>query len=188
MILKLQNAIVNKMLCEDAAEDEKELYSYGVRLVMEQAVNVASAFILMLVFNELLFGIVYLAAFFAIRQYAGGYHASTFLRCYAVSMSSIAAALFIGSLLGNTALEAVYIPISLLCLTIIFILAPVDNKNKELSEQEIIIYRKKCRVILCLAFLALLVFTFTGIHFLALAITIAFFTAAVLFSLGKLLR
>lgn len=189
MFARLQGKIVSFIAAnEDMSDEDKELYSYGIQLMLEQALNIISAITIMFIFKEVLFGSVYICTFFAIRQFAGGYHAKTFLRCYGISMLTISSALLTGKLLEGLYLVPYCIIAAVICFAVIFAIAPIDNVNKPLDCNEKLLYRKKCRIIEIVAFIALIIFAILNFNNLVLAITLGFFTAMVLQLLGKFIR
>ncbi|MEG1834585.1 MAG: accessory gene regulator B family protein [Oscillospiraceae bacterium] len=130
-------------------KDEKDLYQYGLFFFLTALVFLLSATILGAIFGVLLGSFIFFMSFFVIRQFAGGYHAKTETRCQFLSLISISLSIFIlGMLKGTT-------PIPLLIISnafaiVIFLLSPVDTAERELSAEEIKVFRKISQIVISL--------------------------------------
>ena len=71
--------------------DKIEIYQYGFFVLYSNIIFLLLTMLLGAVFGVFLQGIIFYVAFFSIRQYAGGYHASTETRCEIMSTLSILA-------------------------------------------------------------------------------------------------
>lgn len=89
---------------------------------------------------------LFLAIYIPLRKYAGGWHASTQLRCFILSTALTALALIIIGAVPLTGLALILLiaPGSI----VIFIISPVADANKPLSKNEHKVYGRRARVIL----------------------------------------
>lgn len=74
--------ILNNMI----DKNEKELFIYGIELIIS---NISSIFIVLLLgilFHKLIEAITLLILLWILRYYAGGYHAKTMLRCSCITI------------------------------------------------------------------------------------------------------
>lgn len=146
MLGAISDRIVQQLLKRDnIVQEEYEIYLFGVQQMISNILNVLSALVIGLVTGEILPCMIFLICFTAIRQYAGGYHASTRPRCYFLSMSVIAAVLLIihNFVISYWLLAGLMLAASL----VILLLSPVDTENKRLDSIEQNYYRKKAIVI-----------------------------------------
>ena len=143
---KMAKVVVNWLLNDDTeTEGLYEVYMYGVEQILINLFNILTALTIGFLFGEILVSVVYVIAFASLRLYAGGYHASTPMRCYALTVASIIVVL----------LAVKYVSFSVFCLISLFImssnvillLAPVDTMNKRLDEVEHIHYRKRAIIV-----------------------------------------
>ncbi|MDF2512319.1 MAG: accessory protein regulator protein [Herbinix sp.] len=130
------------------AEEDKELYTYGMQQGVLILLNIISSIIIGIIFNMVWQSVVFLMAYMPLRSYAGGYHAKTQFRCYLVSQFIIVVALVGMREIQWTSLMALSSVIISTC--IIFLLTPVEDANKPLDASEKIVYKKKTRRILLL--------------------------------------
>ena len=182
---KLTKAVANWLLYDDMETGElNEIYMYGVGQLGINIFNMLTALTIGFLFGELLISVVYITSFVFLRSYAGGYHASTPMRCYALTVASIILVL----------LTVKYVSLSVFCLLLLFImssivillLAPIDTINKRLDEIEHIHYRKKASVVLALeCLIVILSLVFHNILFLE-SIIFSQFTIAISLICGEL--
>lgn len=146
MVSELSRKIVDSLVKKEIIlPEQQEIYLFGTEQVITTAINFATTIFLGICFGELLHALLFLVAFMILRSYSGGFHASTPLKCYIMSVFSILAALSAIKFLEYNNL----ICIGLISFSgaVIFCLAPVDTENKPLDEIEKIIYRKKALII-----------------------------------------
>lgn len=183
MKTSLSHKIIESMVATGVVPSEdKELYQYGLRQGLIMIVNVLSAILIGLILGMLWHCIVFLISYIPIRSYAGGYHASTQLRCYWLSNALILLVLLGIKLIpwNGYALLA----ISLFSAIIIFWLAPVEDLNKPLRQIEIVIYKRKARIIFVLLLCFSFLLWFAGRKEISVSIVMALQVVSVMLILG----
>ena len=96
MFAAIANKITNHLICKKVIKDEdREIYQYGLEQFFPTLLNIATVLLLGIIFGEIYQCIVLTLSFMALRSYSGGYHASTSLRCYFLTVMSISTALSI---------------------------------------------------------------------------------------------
>ena len=132
MIHKLSNVISNKLaLLGIIQEERKNVYAYGLELLLASVLGVALLIILSMLLKKPFMWILYLLAFIPFRLNAGGYHAKSHFRCI-VTFSSLYAALIIISHLIPPVRFFPFI-ISVLCIILVLIFAPIETINNPLN-------------------------------------------------------
>lgn len=130
-------------------EKERELYVFGIQTMAILLLNILTALLIGCLFHLFMPAVVYLAAFAVLRTYGGGYHAGNYVRCYVLSCISIC---IVFSLLQRQGQW--FLPVTLLLLIaailMIWIKAPLADKNRPLNEEQRQKARKKTRRILVL--------------------------------------
>ena len=127
--------ITEKMVkCGTVADQDKELYLFGIQQGLTNILNLVTTVIIGLVLGVLWQMLLFMAAYIPLRSFAGGYHAKTPLRCYILSVllhTAIALAIKYVDL-------HIYFQLGLLISASItvFLLSPVGNENKPLDELE----------------------------------------------------
>lgn len=121
-------------------ETDKEIYLYGFEILFASMLNIIMIVLVGLLFGQFLSGICFFVSFSILRKFCGGYHADTYLVCNLVFAINV----FIVMLMLKMKIylsEEMLAGILLVCLGIITLYAPVRNKNKELSDDDIKKYR-----------------------------------------------
>lgn len=74
-------------------EDERSVIEFGIGILLSKMLNLITEIIIGCLFSMFWETIVFLLAFSFLRSYAGGFHASSSLKCYISSSAIMAAAL-----------------------------------------------------------------------------------------------
>jgi hypothetical protein CLOSPO_01728 len=150
MFSKCSEKIADKLQCNNIIDVERyEICRYGINQLFTTILDFATILFIGFVFNMVLEGIIFTAAYIPIRIYAGGYHAKSPQRCWMFSAIMLLIVLCIIKYTPNNPIFFwIYTVLSLISCVIIWTLSPVEDKNKILDEQENIVYRQRTRRIL----------------------------------------
>ena len=184
MISSAANNITNYLICKKVIkDDDREIYQYGFEQVFSSLLNIATMLLLGIILGKIYQSLVLILSFMALRSYSGGYHASTSLRCYILTVMSISAALSIMKFIAVNR----FICLGLLVLSsvVILLLSPIGTKNKPLDEIEKIIYRKKTIIVWSVETCASIVFIILDITEIHIAITLAQVIISIALIFGK---
>lgn len=163
--------------------EDKEIYRYGVQQGLNLAFNLLTTLVIGAVCGMFWESILFMAAYMPLRSFAGGYHAKTHLRCYLYSIVMITVVLLIIRFLPVG--RIIYSCLMLVGGIVIFLLAPVEDKNKPLDDEEQRVYCIRTRVILVLEGSVLLVSILLQFKPFYSAISLAIFCLGVLVLVGK---
>lgn len=132
-------------------EDErKEIIEYGLHQGKVMLVWVLTVLSLGYIFHILEQSILFLIAFVSLRRFAGGYHAESQEVCYVVSFLVLVVTFF---LIKEEFFTSLWIRWQqTLGIITIMILAPVENNNHILTNEERIEYGNKTRIIVIILF------------------------------------
>lgn len=125
-------------------EDRKVIIQYGIQRGKISLISTAATLIMGLFFGIFNQSIIFFIIFCFLRRYAGGYHADSQTKCYIISFAVV-----IFSFLCIKYVECntiICFLTQVICLLIILILSPVENKNRQLEEYERIKYRNRARL------------------------------------------
>lgn len=146
MIAKISQQITDFLIRQNSisAYDE-EIYRYGVEITISSLLNIFLVIILSVVTHNTFSGIVFLTVFIILRQFSGGYHATSYFRCNAVLVITYIAVLILSQ----------YVTISfwvncVLILTgaiAVILFTPVINIHKPLTKDECSKHKKNSLVI-----------------------------------------
>ncbi len=164
MIKKLSQRILQYLLHSGVIEDtndEKEYYQYGIEITISSILNIILILGIGLLTWNILESMIFLLLFIPIRQFTGGFHASTYFKC---NLSFCIVFSLILILYNFTGVLNTYssILITFICILLIIAECPIENKNKPIPEE-----RKKFHKIM--AALLSTIYGIVGIVFTAIS-------------------
>ncbi|WP_027422587.1 accessory gene regulator ArgB-like protein [Lachnobacterium bovis] len=127
-------------------EEDRDVYKYGYILAMEMGINILISGMMAFIFNMLECLIVFSCVFIPLRTFCGGWHASKSWICSLISNVTIAGIMIVEKYQIWTFGIWVAVIIELVCSIAVWNMAPIEHKNKPLSNQEKKAYRKICKV------------------------------------------
>lgn len=144
---KIVYAAVSRLVELGSVEEEnRDIYEYGLQMLLSTAVNLAITAALGFIFGVPLETLAMFASFTALRSVSGGYHAKSFAGCVAASAVGIAATIAAVKYAPDAAILPVSIVLFLPAIILIFAFAPAEHPNRPLSESEIHRFRKLSRL------------------------------------------
>lgn len=187
MISKLSARLTEKLLLNGAISDEdKDLYIYGLFMLISQLMFFIIACIFGLVLNCIIESIIFYIAFQFIRRYAGGYHASTETRCEILSTLSILACIVVIRLSKTYDIQTVLLIIGAVSSVCIFVLCPLDTPEKPLSDKEFNYFRKVSRIILFVIIVAIIVSYIFNFQMVTVPCCLSLILEGILLAAGKI--
>lgn len=164
MIKRLSQRILQYLLHSGVIEDtndEKEYYQYGIEITISSILNIILILGIGLLTCNIFESIIFLLLFIPIRQFTGGFHASTYFKCNLSFCIVFSLILILYNFTGviNTYLS---ILITFTCVLLIIAECPIENKNKPIPEE-----RKKFHKIM--AALLSTIYGIVGIVFTAIS-------------------
>lgn len=130
------------------AEDQKEIYDYSFEILISTLMNLLCLIIISLIFDKVLVTLLFIVGFIPLRSVAGGYHAKTHLRCSLILIATYLMFLKTITLIPSSKVLLSVLCCSLVSTILIFMLAPVQDKNNPLSDKEIEILKAKSRTMI----------------------------------------
>lgn len=126
--------------------EDKDIYVYGFKQGILMLLNVAVIMIIGSVLGMVWQSIIFILVYVLMRTYAGGYHATTQLRCFLISII-IVTSTFLGMKYITWTSFICWLLIIVSIITI-RLLSPVEDVNKPLTKTENTNYQNKAVVIL----------------------------------------
>ena len=161
-------------------EADGELYLYGIRQGFSFLFNIISTLFLGFLLGMPAESMIFMLFYIPLRCYAGGYHEKTPLRCYILSMVTVAFMLF-----GLRFVPfPVFIAAAVASAALIFRIAPIGTKNKVLSEDERVHFSKKTRTVLFLEIMVVTAAVFLNVKIVVLCACAAMVLSAALLIKG----
>lgn len=147
------NKIVDLLISNHIiSKDDQEIYVFGLYQTFSFVINIMTSLFIFAVFQMYIEGLLFCFFYYLLRCYGGGYHSQSVVVCYILSTFLIVGVLYTVTLIKN---NMVFIFIGILCFIIVFIISPVDTRNKRLDLKEKSVYQGKTRMILILGALVI---------------------------------
>lgn len=189
MINNLSSRLTDRMIAKGSiTEDDRELYIYGLFMLLSQIMYFSLSVIFGLLFQCIIESVIFYIAFQFIRRYAGGYHAKTETSCEIFSTLSILGSIWIIKLSKIYHFHFVLLFITLFSTVCIFILCPLDTPEKSLSEKEYKYFRKISWSILLAISSVVLASYYFKLYVLFYPCCVGLILESILIVLGKIKR
>ena len=176
--------------CQVIKETDRETYEYCFQILLMNIINFGTIMLLGIVFRCVIETILFVIGFTIIRKQAGGYHSSTPIRCYLLSVANYIVFVFLLSIIPSAWAKLINLLIIALACIIIWLYAPVADKNKPFSIGEYERYKRNSRLIISLLVLCNLCaffISFINIQVYMLPLNFGILFAAVSLLTSKLL-
>lgn len=164
-------------------EDERSVIQFGIGILLSKTLNLITEIIIGCLFSMLLETVIFLLAFSFLRSYAGGFHASSSLKCYISSSAVMAVALIVVKYVDMSFINVIF---ALFGMVVCLIFAPIESKNKPLDEVEKTVYRKRVLIILFLILSVMICSYFLHINFIFTTLSVVLMIEGIMLILGKI--
>ena len=127
--------------------DKSEFYVYGMTLMISSTVTLLATLLLGFVFHVINSVLVFLLFFVSVRIFSGGYHSSSYLRCFLTFMLMQGSFIVIQRNLPERAVLPSTLIISLISLFLIFKFSPVSHPNAPKRASDWFRFKRLSRII-----------------------------------------
>jgi len=142
MITYISKKMTNRLLSRDVIKKEdSEIYQFGLEQLFTNLIDVLTLLVIGMLLGMVWQSLVFMASFVFLRKYTGGFHTSTPLRCYI--MTIIVVVVTLSAMKYVEINNFIYYGIIAASGVVILLLSPVESPNKELDGIEKMIYRRK---------------------------------------------
>ena len=144
MISKISNQITQSLLKKNLIlDEEKELYNYGLFMLISYIVFLLISILFGVIFNITFESMLFYISFCLVRNFAGGIHANTEIKCDVFTTISI----FMSVMLIKFLIDYKFLIIALVIQIISFVclcsIKPVDTYQKQISQEEKLFFHRK---------------------------------------------
>ncbi len=123
------------------AEDKADMYEYGFEVLLSTSVYILIFLLLSVLTRSLFVSLLFFVSFLAIRKTAGGFHASTYLKCHLLFFLTHCLFIVLNGLVPVGYLRLMSIFMIVISAVLVLVFAPVAHPNKPFIYNE----RKKFR-------------------------------------------
>ena len=178
--IKITDAMISHGII---SADRKVVCSWGMTHILDTLLNLAIYAVIGLIFDMLPEAALFTVSYILLRIWAGGYHASTPLRCTVISDFILIAAL-LGMRTAETNKNA-FLVCTAVSAMILVLLMPVEDLHKPLDMAERKKYRRKGLIVLTFEAMASVIFYEAGIFYLYSAVCMAWQMLAAVLIMGR---
>lgn len=136
MIRRFSGYIVSYLIRSEVIEDsgdDKEYYQYGVEITVSTIISLLLAFLIGILTSSVFEVCIFLLSLIPIRQFTGGYHANTYLKCNLWLCILCCLTIFIYHITKEVINVYGLISITIIPIIIIAIFSPIENPNKQIT-------------------------------------------------------
>lgn len=183
---KFANLLVKNDIIKN---DDFEIYRYGFEILIYFLLNIFIAFFIGIIFDKFIHTIIFLSCYCTLRQFTGGYHAKNYIEC-ALSFAIIyLLTIFMANNINPYNHKFLLILSMIISTLIIYKLAPLEHRNKPLTENEKHIYKvRSITIVSVISAIFLLSITFNIFVNYFLYSLFAVMWISILLVLGKILN
>lgn len=117
-------------------ENRRELYEYALEILLSGMLHFITVVLIGFAAGMVKESLLMFVSFFAVRKFAGGFHASTPLKCYFFSVAANFLMLVLVSLFTKWNNDIAFYAVLIISDSVIFLVSPVESANKELNRKE----------------------------------------------------
>lgn len=162
MIKLCANKITSFLIYNESINsDEYELYKYGFETLIAFVINISIILIISCIVGKFKYTLLFLCCYCPIRQYTGGYHAENYKKCLGVFIIIYLINIIMLEYIKVLKLNDIVLLMEFISFIGIWILAPIEHRDKPLTYKEILHYKNVSRVLTGI----ILIVTFIGMNF-----------------------
>ena len=154
------NALIKRGLIQ---QKEYPIYRYGFELLWSTVLCVLSILLLSMVFDYTQCAIVFLLYFLPIRTVAGGYHTSTYGKCFSLTNMIAIGSVLTAKLIGLMQLPKEFMVFVCICVfSIMWTTAPVVTGGSSLREEIAEANKRYSRIVIVLEMVGIILMVVCG--------------------------
>lgn len=128
------SAKLAKKLAEHSEDVKEDIYIYGLELIITTVVGLTSILLISYLLFELSSGLIFIIMFVPLRLFTGGYHATTYRKCFAISNCSYLTILILKYIMWDNTPSEIWIGLLIIASSYIAASVPVINQAQPISE------------------------------------------------------
>jgi len=150
LIARMSRNISSYFVAQDIIQQEDiDVYAYSFEILISALMSSIALVILAVLSKTILYSALYLLGFIPLRLIAGGYHAKSHFRCFTILVISYSVFLLLISFLPAQIISPTLLLVAL-SLSLVFMFAPIVDRNKPISSLKIVQLKKMSRVYILL--------------------------------------
>lgn len=164
---RISNKFIS-FLCENnmIERDKQELYTYALEILLSSVLHFLTTIVIGIVCGMFAESLLLFVVFSLVRRFAGGFHASTPLKCYFFSIAANIIMLFLIAVVTKWGNDTAFYVILIISDLTIWLASPIESQNKPLSYKEKKVYRAvSIALSSVITALAVMVYEFVAVNY-----------------------
>lgn len=167
-------------------KNEIPIICYGLEIMFSFLLQILSILFIAMITDCFLPTVVYFIAFYSIRFYSGGYHATNHRNCYLISLIVYGLFLIMLHICSGMELKIILLICTVVGGWIVINQAPLIHPNRYVSEKRLIVYRRNSLILCCfdICFILITIILFTT-NIFVVSYVLGFFSASISLFIAK---
>lgn len=182
MIFKISE-LFSRAVMKEHIVDEKDvaLHEYGFQIMLANLFNLCIIVVIGLVSGDLLKSMVFYVVFISLRIYTGGFHASSYRRCFLL-FSTICVTCIIASnwLLKHNFILLPFLISAIILGIAIYFMAPIPHENRQISSEEKVLFKNKSWLVYSVWIIIAVILLVTEFWYIVSIITVTLLAVSIL--------
>ncbi len=159
MIHRWSESIAGRLASAGIIQDKKAVYAYGLELLFSSLFSTGAIILISMLARRPFHWLFFSAGFIPLRLTAGGYHASSHMKCVLTTAAAFSVSLFGANVIGNRLSICLLMMLPVFLVVLAF--APVESANKPIPTIKKARNRRWAVIIVCInALIALVLIAF----------------------------
>lgn len=174
---------------QEMNDEQSAIVRYGLEMIILKSLFFIGAMAIGVLMHSFWECGIFFLFFSILRSYAGGYHAKTRRRCFVQSMLTfliVLVTLKCAEVMPH--MSIVIVVLAIISAIVLWLISPVDCKNKQLETDEKIVFQKKTRVCLCIEMIIAIIAVTIGYCGISHAVMLAHIVEGILATMGLAFR
>lgn len=131
-------------------KDEIEVCTYGMELVISDAIAIIALMIAAIIMNMVAYTLILLLSFIVLRHQAGGFHASSHMRCNILFFGGYAVSIALAAFVPIHIIRFLIYAFDIVSIAGIIRYAPAEHPNRHVSKTKKKKFRRNSLIITCI--------------------------------------
>lgn len=144
MIRRFSEKILEYLIKSNVIENtdiDKEYYQYGIEITISSLLNVILIVIIGILTHSFFESVIFLVCFILIRQFTGGFHADTYIKCNLTFCVSFITILILYYATAQYISTYITILITFVCVSVFLVMCPIEHINKPIPNNKKVIHK-----------------------------------------------
>lgn len=169
-------------------KEDQNIYIYGAEVAIIYLMNFAAMIIISILLGMVKEFLIFMLIFIPLKSYTGGYHAPNYKICFFISCLVVTTVLIAAKYMTGYFDVVQLLTIIAISGIIIYKLGPIEDKNKPLTENDIVKYRGKILLIFIIEFMLAVLSGIMGLYDILFLFCCSYLVTLTVSSVGMIVK